>query len=54
MKFNMTISESTLNTIITALKIEEERAIKEDNKNNLAYIKNALNDIDNNTYVAVR
>ncbi len=52
MKFTMTISEKTLNTIITALRFERARAIEEDNKNNLAFIENALDDIDENTYIA--
>lgn len=52
MKFTMTISEKTLNTIITALRLERMRANAEDNKNNLAFIESALDDIDNNTYIA--
>lgn len=52
MKFTMTISEKTLNTIITALRFERARAIEEDNKNNLAFIESALDDIDKNTYIA--
>ena len=52
MRFTMTISEKTLNTIITALRLERARAIEEDNKNNLAFIESALDDIDKNTYIA--
>lgn len=52
MKFTMTVSDKTLNTIITALRFERARAIEEDNKNNLAFIESALDDIDKNTYVA--
>ena len=52
MKFTMTISDKTLNTIITALRFERARAIEEDNKNNLVFIENALDDIDEHTYVA--
>lgn len=52
MKFTMTISEKTLNTIITALRLERMRAIAEDNSNNLAYIEDALDEIDKNTYIS--
>lgn len=52
MKYTMTISEKTLNTIITALRLERMRANAEDNANNLAYIEDALNEIDENTYIA--
>jgi hypothetical protein len=52
MKFTMTISEKTLNTIITALRLERMRANAEDNANNLAYIENALDEIDANTYIS--
>lgn len=52
MRFTMTISDNTLNTIITALRLERAKAIEEDNKNNLTFIENALDDIDKNTYVA--
>lgn len=52
MKFTMTISDKTLNTIVTALRLERARAIEEDNKNNLAFIESALDDIDEHTYVA--
>lgn len=52
MKFTMTVSEKTLNTIITALRLERMRANAEDNENNLAYIEDALDDIDKNTYVS--
>ena len=51
MKFTMTVSEKTLNTIITALRFERMRANAEDNKNNLAYIEDALDEIDANTYI---
>lgn len=52
MKFTMTVSEDTLNTIITALRIERARAIDEDNAKNIVIIENALDDIDKNTYVS--
>lgn len=52
MKFTMTISEQTLNTIITALRIERTRANEENNARNLAYIEEALDEIDKNTYIA--
>lgn len=52
MKFTMTVSEKTLNTIITALRFERARAIEENNNNNLAFIESALDDIDKNAYVA--
>jgi hypothetical protein len=52
MKFTMTISENTLNTIITALRIERTRANEEGNAKNIAIIENALDDIDKNTYIA--
>ena len=52
MKFTMTISDECLNTIITALRFERARAIDEDNKKNIAFIENALDEIDENTYVA--
>lgn len=51
MKFTMAVSEKTLNTIITALRLERMRANAEDNKNNLAYIEDALDEIDANTYI---
>lgn len=52
MKFTMTISESTLNTIITALRIERARAIEENNNKNISIIENALDEIDKNTYIS--
>ena len=52
MKFTMTVSENALNTIITALRFEKMRAEKENNKDNLDIIENALDEIDKNTYVA--
>lgn len=52
MKFTMTVSENTLNTIITALRIERTRANEEGNARNIAIIENALDDIDKNTYVS--
>lgn len=52
MKFTMTVSEDTLNTIVTALKIERARAIDEDNAKNITIIENALDDINKNTYVS--
>lgn len=52
MKFTLTISEEVLNTIITALRFEQQKAQEEGNEHNLAYINNALEAIDNNTYVA--
>lgn len=53
MKFTLTVSEEALNTIITALRFEQERAEDEGNENNLGYINRALGEIDNNTYVSV-
>ena len=52
MKFTMTISEEVLNTIVTALRFEKDRAEDEGNDKNLGYINRALEAIDNNTYVA--
>lgn len=52
MKFTMTVSENTLNTIITALRIERTRANEENNEKNIAIIENALDEIDKNTYIA--
>lgn len=52
MKFTMTVSENTLNTIITALRIERTRANEENNAKNIAIIENALDEIDKNTYIA--
>ena len=52
MKFTMTVSENTLNTIITALRIERTRANEENNVKNIAIIENALDEIDRNTYIA--
>lgn len=52
MKFTLTVSEETLNTIITALRFEQARAEDEGNENNLEYINRALETIDKNTYVA--
>ena len=51
MKFTMTVSEKTLNTIITALRLERMRANAEENENNLKYIEDALDEIDANTYI---
>ena len=51
MKFTMTVTEKTLNTIITALRLERMRANAEGNQNNLAYIEDALDEIDANTYI---
>ena len=52
MQFTMTVSEKTLNTIITALKLERMRANAEDNQHNLEFIEDALDEIDKNTYVS--
>ena len=52
MNFTLTISEENLNTIITALRIEQKRAIEEDNAEAKAHIKSALDAINNNTYIA--
>ena len=52
MKFTMTVSDNTLNTIITALMFERTRANEEGNEKNLAFIESALDDINENTYVA--
>lgn len=52
MRFTMTVSENTLNTIITALRIERTRANEENNAKNIAIIENALDEIDKNTYIA--
>lgn len=52
MKFTMTVSEECFNTILTALRFEEARAEEEDNEKNLAYIEEAIREIEDNTYVA--
>ena len=52
MKFTTTLSEEDLNTIITALRIEQKRAMEEDDTEAIACIKSALDAINNNTYVA--
>lgn len=52
MQFTMTVSEKTLNTIITALRLERMRANAEDNEHNLAFIEEALDEIDANTYIS--
>lgn len=52
MKFTMTVSDNTLNTIITALRFERTRANEEGNEKNLKFIESALDDINENTYVA--
>ena len=52
MKFTMTISENTLNTILTALRLERARAIDENNSKNISIIENALDEIDKNTYIS--
>ena len=52
MRFTMTVSENTLNTIITALRIERARAIDENNDKNISIIENTLDDIDKNTYIS--
>lgn len=52
MKFTLTISDEVLNTIVTALRIEKDRAECDGNNENLGYINRALEAINNNTYVA--
>lgn len=52
MKFTMTISEEVLNTIVTALRFEKDRAECAGNKEHLGYINRALEAINDNTYVA--
>lgn len=52
MEFEMTVSEKTLNTIITALMLERNRAREEGNEKNLAYIEEALDEIDERTYIS--
>ena len=52
MKFALTLAEKDLNTIITSLRIEQKRAISENNTEAMAHIKSALEAINNNTYVA--
>jgi hypothetical protein len=52
MKFTLTISEEVLNTIVTALRFEKNRAEDEGNNENLGYINRALEAINDNTYVA--
>lgn len=52
MKFTMTVSENTLNTIITALRIERARAVDNGNDKNISIIENALDEIDKNTYIS--
>ena len=52
MKFTLTISEEVLNTIVTALRFEKNRAEDERNNENLGYINRALEAINDNTYVA--
>lgn len=52
MKFTLTISEEVMNTIITALRFERQRAKAENNEHDLKYINNAIEEIDQNTYVA--
>lgn len=52
MQFTMTVSEKTLSTIITALKLEKVRAIEEGNEKNLAFIESAIDEISDNTYIS--
>lgn len=52
MKFTLTIPEEDLNTIITALRLEQRRAIEEGNTEAMAHIKSALEAINNNTCIA--
>lgn len=52
MRFTMTVSEKTLSTIITALKLEKVRAIEEGNEKNLAFIESAIDEISDNTYIS--
>jgi hypothetical protein len=48
----MTVSEEVLNTIVTALRFEKDRAECDGNNEGLGYINRALEEINNNTYVA--
>ena len=52
MKFTLTLPEKDLNTIITALRLEQRRAKEENNAEAMEHIKNALETINNNTCIA--
>lgn len=52
MKFTLTLPEKDLNTIITALRIEQNRVIEEGNTDAIACIKSALEAVNNNTCIA--
>jgi hypothetical protein len=52
MKFTITVSEDDFNTIITALRFEQNRVKAEGDKESLKYINHAIEAIDQNTYVA--
>ena len=52
MNFTLTLTENNLNTIITALRIEQKRVIEEGNTDAMACIKSALDSINKNTYIA--
>ena len=52
MKFTLTLPEKDLNTIITALRLEQKRVKDENNTEAMECIKSALEAINNNTYIA--
>lgn len=52
MKFTITVSEEDFNTILTALRIEQDRVKAEGDDKSLEYINHAIEAIDQNTYVA--
>jgi hypothetical protein len=52
MKFTITVSEDDFNTILTALRFEQDRVKAECDTASLEYINHAIEAIDQNTYVA--
>ena len=54
MRFEIVVSEEDFNTILTALRFEQDRAKAEGDKESLEYINHAIEAIDKNTYVVKR
>ena len=52
MKFTITVSEDDFNTIITALRLEQDRVKEAGDNESLEYINHAIEAIDQNTYFA--
>ena len=51
MRFEIVVSEEVFNTILTALRFEQDRVKAEGDNESLEYINRAIEAIDQNTYV---